>query len=336
MTNKGIEALLNISPFRGRDFSWDMTLNYTRIRNKVTKINGGTQQLSIGQTWAFVGQPYGVFTMSVMCGTRAPTRSWWIMPVCHSPAPATRSSATCRQITWPASTIPLRTRISRLAFSSTSAREVISLTPMTVMATSMELEGDGEPAGPCCQGLVQGSLQPNTKVVHAEDYYQRLNLNYESVIQDGTYLKLRTASIGYKLPAKILGKSPLSTASLTLSGRNLFIYKPHFTGSDPEVSSYGTGNGSQGVYGNTVPTTRSFNLTLNIGFNKKKYHEKNILLIGGVVFLAGTGCKKFVDVNNDPNHPLAVQEKILLAPIEFNIAHGIDAGGARHSTVKEM
>ncbi|HEY1212921.1 MAG TPA: SusD/RagB family nutrient-binding outer membrane lipoprotein, partial [Bryobacteraceae bacterium] len=45
--------------------------------------------------------------------------------------------------------------------------------------------------------------------------------------------------------------------------------------------------------------------------------------------LAGTGCKKFVDVNQNPNSPLTVQEKILLAPIEENIAHGLDAGGSQ-------
>src|SRR6267154_1882680 len=55
---------------------------------------------------------------------------------------------------------------------------------------------------------------------------------------------------------------------------------------------------------------------------------RKILFYSGIAaILAGTGCKKFVDVNTDPNHPTSVQEKILLAPIEFNIAHGLDAGG---------
>jgi len=71
------------------------------------------------------------------------------------------------------------------------------------------------------------------------------------------------------------------------------------------VSSYGTSNSSQGVYGNTVPTTRSFNLTLNIGFkNKKKYHEKNISIDRwALLSWRLQGCKKFVDVNHDPNKP---------------------------------
>jgi hypothetical protein len=63
--------------------------------------------------------------------------------------------------------------------------------------------------------------------------------------------------------------------------------------------------------------------------------KKIFLLIGGIALLAGTGCKKFVDVNTDPNHPVTVQEKILLAPIEFNIAHGIDAGGSVTGTTTQ-
>ena len=55
--------------------------------------------------------------------------------------------------------------------------------------------------------------------------------------------------------------------------------------------------------------------------------KKSILYITALSLLAATGCKKFVDVNQDPNNPLAVQEKILLAPIEYNIAHGIACGG---------
>jgi hypothetical protein len=56
--------------------------------------------------------------------------------------------------------------------------------------------------------------------------------------------------------------------------------------------------------------------------------KKLMLYTGIIVALAGAGCKKFVDVNKDPNNPLSVQEKILLAPIEKNIAQGVDAGGS--------
>jgi hypothetical protein len=60
--------------------------------------------------------------------------------------------------------------------------------------------------------------------------------------------------------------------------------------------------------------------------------NKILFFTGWIVLLAATGCKKFVDVNNDPNHPLTVQEKILLPPIEFYIAHGLAAGGSNNGT----
>ena len=38
-----------------------------------------------------------------------------------------------------------------------------------------------------------------------------------------------------------------------------------------------------------------------------------------------TGCKKFTDVNYDPNRPTTVSEKLLLAPIEYNITYNIES-----------
>jgi len=60
-----------------------------------------------------------------------------------------------------------------------------------------------------------------------------------------------------------------------------------------------TGNGSQGVYGNTVPTSRSFNLTFECDIQNKIITMKKIVvfIISIVAILSDTGCKKFVDVN---------------------------------------
>jgi hypothetical protein len=54
--------------------------------------------------------------------------------------------------------------------------------------------------------------------------------------------------------------------------------------------------------------------------------KKIYITILTITMLAGTGCKKLVDINQDPNNPTKVQEKLLLAPIEYNIAYNIAAG----------
>jgi hypothetical protein len=41
-----------------------------------------------------------------------------------------------------------------------------------------------------------------------------------------------------------------------------------------------------------------------------------------------TGCKKFIDVNNDPNNPLSVQEALILSPVELNISSVLMSGAS--------
>jgi hypothetical protein len=45
-----------------------------------------------------------------------------------------------------------------------------------------------------------------------------------------------------------------------------------------------------------------------------------------------TACKKFTDVNTDPNNPLSVQEALILAPVELNIS-SVLTGGAGTGTL---
>ncbi|ULQ51516.1 SusD/RagB family nutrient-binding outer membrane lipoprotein [Flavihumibacter fluvii] len=49
-----------------------------------------------------------------------------------------------------------------------------------------------------------------------------------------------------------------------------------------------------------------------------------ILVIGSGVLFAG--CKKFIDVNDDPNRPISVQESLILPPVELSISHSLNAG----------
>lgn len=52
-----------------------------------------------------------------------------------------------------------------------------------------------------------------------------------------------------------------------------------------------------------------------------------IIAVAGCVFAAGS-CKKFLDVNKDPNRPESVQESAILPPIEVAISHGLYGGNA--------
>jgi TonB-linked SusC/RagA family outer membrane protein len=63
LNNKGVELTLTGVPVRTKDFSWDITFNFSLNRNKVVSILGpdanGIEQ-DIASSKIFIGQPYGV------------------------------------------------------------------------------------------------------------------------------------------------------------------------------------------------------------------------------------------------------------------------------------
>ena len=54
--------------------------------------------------------------------------------------------------------------------------------------------------------------------------------------------------------------------------------------------------------------------------------RKIFLFIVTITLLFTMGCKKFIDVNNDPNSLLDVQEGLILSPVELDISSNIAAG----------
>ena len=55
------------------------------------------------------------------------------------------------------------------------------------------------------------------------------------IVEDGSYLRLKTLSIGYNLPANLINKIKLKTARVFISAQNVFTIS-RYTGFDPEVS----------------------------------------------------------------------------------------------------
>nr|WP_295865082.1 SusD/RagB family nutrient-binding outer membrane lipoprotein [uncultured Chitinophaga sp.] len=55
----------------------------------------------------------------------------------------------------------------------------------------------------------------------------------------------------------------------------------------------------------------------------------------GCAVLLTTGCKKFLDINDDPNNPLTVNESLMLSPVEIATASQV-MGGAGNSNINTI
>jgi TonB-dependent starch-binding outer membrane protein SusC len=86
-------------------------------------------------------------------------------------------------------------------------------------------------------------------------------------IEDASFLKLREVTLSYALPHAMVGRIPggVNNAQLSLSGRNLLTFT-RYTGLDPEVSNFGNQSIARNIDVAPYPPSRSFWLSINVGF----------------------------------------------------------------------
>ena len=89
--------------------------------------------------------------------------------------------------------------------------------------------------------------------------------NSEYFVQNASWVKLRSVSINYSLPAKWFGTRFVKNASVGLTGNNLLVFTD-YNGYDPENSTSDSGKTAEGFAGMTYPALRSYLFTLNVGF----------------------------------------------------------------------
>lgn len=258
--NRGIELLLDASPVRTKDFSWDLTFNFTRIRNKVLVIHGDDQQLGR----IVRGQSYNVFY-----GNRYSRNAKGELLIDDNGMPVVN----------PEQGIVGNATPDWLAGLNNSFRyKQFNLSFFFDYKKGGDVQNDVESLGMfygtakvtenrqpfVVKGVNATTGKANDVLVNAQAYYT--TRQYESSIQDGTYLKLRNVTLSYDLKSKVLQHSFFKSATISAVGRNLWIYSPHFTGADPEVSTYGTANGNQSIYAFSTPTTRSYNFSVKLSF----------------------------------------------------------------------
>ncbi|KAA9338311.1 TonB-dependent receptor [Hymenobacter busanensis] len=84
-------------------------------------------------------------------------------------------------------------------------------------------------------------------------------------LEDGSYARLKTATLGYNLPSQLVNKAHLQSARIYVAGQNLLTFT-NYSGLDPEVSTFNTTNTALGTDFLTFPQARTYQLGVNLGF----------------------------------------------------------------------
>ncbi len=86
-------------------------------------------------------------------------------------------------------------------------------------------------------------------------------------LEDGSYFRIKTLSLGYSLPAAIANKIKLNKVRIYATGTNVFTLT-RYTGMDPDVNNVGGGSDNPiqvGIDHGSYPSARTFIFGINLG-----------------------------------------------------------------------
>ncbi|MBQ8501733.1 MAG: SusC/RagA family TonB-linked outer membrane protein [Bacteroides sp.] len=301
ISNKGIEVSLNGVLIETKDWSWDVTLNYARNKNKVESLHPELKEYTLSEArWAGAliqaveGESYGVIVGKrlkrtangeVIYGNNGlPEVGDELEVLGNGVYDWTGGLATT--LSWKGLTL-------NALFDIKWGADVYSMSSMmahTNGTATATLEGrrewyeseelrkqanisivDWVPTGGFVgNGVVNVGTadnpvyEKNTTPVDPQDYWTFLqNANTpEPFIYDASFIKLREVTLSYTLDKKWLKRTPFTGVGISVYGRNLWTIHSSVPNIDPE-SSYNNGNGQGFEYG-SLPSRRSFGFSLKV------------------------------------------------------------------------
>jgi hypothetical protein len=284
LDNKGFEALVNITPVKASNFRWDVTANFTRIRNMVVSISDGVTESAIngnnGFSSAFtgsipsfvVGQPYGVIRGNKKPTVTDPSSPYYGQYLINPTSGLFQPDLTNQVIAdpnfeWQAgitNTFSFKGITASFLVDENKGGDVISFTAGQYKSLgALKVTGENREAPRVIPGVIangDGTYRPNNIQVDAQSYWNAFGLQSDLNVYDATVIRLREVSIGYALPKGLLERTPFGQASISVSGRNLFYYAPNAP-FDPEVNTQGAGN-IRGLELQGSPNARNYGVNL--------------------------------------------------------------------------
>ena len=112
-----------------------------------------------------------------------------------------------------------------------------------------------------------GNGQPAKEYWSPYSFGSAVVLPTEWAMEDASFLRLQSLTIGYTLPKKLTTKAGIQRLRLYVTGANLFCIT-NYTGYDPEVNSYVRNSSysglTPGIDYSSYPKSRAFTFGLNV------------------------------------------------------------------------
>lgn len=293
INNKGIEAIINVVPVQSRDFTWEVTGQFSKLKSEVLSIADGISKVYVaGYTGrgniAIPGMPFGIMEGSTIARDYGSLDGLDVTQV-HSddrlnytpfldanggytylgtgmigdPQPDFVYGVT--------NTLSYKWATIRVQFDHQVGGDMFTTTVSTMTGRGILGNTGFDRFVPVITSGLKLDGTPYTKQTTAnQHYWPNTGVFYdEQSVYDASTMRLREVSLSLVAPKSFLNGTPFGNASLTLSAQNIWhlaYNTPKDSNFDPEVSSYGTGNNVRGFDEMTGPTAKKYGATLSLTF----------------------------------------------------------------------
>jgi TonB-linked SusC/RagA family outer membrane protein len=272
--NTGIELLVNVTPIRSKNFSWDITSNYSKNDNKIKRLTETINSIVLDDgdnvylIKATVGGKYGEMY----------AKGW---------ATDSQGRHLVEEDGTPILTDGLDEYLGNynpdymLGVSNTLSFKNFSLSflidhrqgGVVISGTQALLDQYGDSRA-SLQGREDGIIldaytregEKNKNSISSQGYFGLIGGRYPAAgfyTYSSTNTRLREFTLGYKIPRSLLGKTRLiKDAKISAVGRNLFFFQ-RSAPVDPEITRGVDGGGLEYCQ---LPSTRSYGVNLKLTF----------------------------------------------------------------------
>jgi TonB-linked SusC/RagA family outer membrane protein len=279
MENKGVEMMATVNPIKTKDFSWNLTANFTKNVNKVKSLAEGVPEIDLGGftgilVSVFAGESYGsVYSTGFYKDGNGNViindtpGAGYGYPI-KDPNMKSLGSVTPKwtlginnDFNYKGVSLSFLFDIKHggLMWNGTKGR-------MVGFGTAKVTENRGESVtfegvkGHVTNGqIVSSGVQNDIQTTYSEYYYKNIGGGaspaQEQFVEKTDWVRLREVTISYEL-GKIFKTSFLNHLSVYATGRNLWISTP-YDGIDPETNLSGASN-DQGFDYFNMPSTKSY------------------------------------------------------------------------------
>jgi TonB-linked SusC/RagA family outer membrane protein len=294
MKNKGFEVELGLTPFKSRDFEWNLKGSYSQYKSIVTELSAGATEVTLAN--AGYGIPASIVAvlgenMPVIKGIKYQRDPNGNIIVDEDGLPVSNSNYEILGKVNPDYILGFSTSIRFRNFTLSAVADYRTGNSFISQTKSL-LGGQGALEKTAdfdrSQGyIIPGSVQntgtaanpiytPNTTPVLGDPGYSGVTEyftgNYQSAIGeefvvDGTALKIREIAASYRVPKDVLSGTFVNSLVVGVYARNPFAWyaKENRNFADPENSNT-TGNAGGIVATSQFPTYRSFGFNINVTF----------------------------------------------------------------------